>query len=76
MDRVTLARSMATAKTPYGMVPVKLAALDGKVLGATPEFEDCRRLAKAAKVPVRVVWAAAMSAANFEFQGPGGKLKK
>jgi len=75
MGRVTLSRSSATVKTPYGKVSVKLAALDGKVLGATPEFEDCRRLAKAAKVPVRVVWAAAMSAANFEFQGAGGKLK-
>jgi uncharacterized protein (DUF111 family) len=32
-------------------------------LGATPEFEDCRKLALRAKVPIRQVLAAASAAA-------------
>ncbi len=43
------ARSFAKVATPYGPVRVKLAALDGEVLGAQPEFEDCRRLAAAGR---------------------------
>ena len=52
-----LARSFVKVATPYGAVRVKLAALDGEVLGAHPEFEDCRRLAARARVPVREVVA-------------------
>lgn len=62
--RATLARSIAEAETPYGRVRVKLAALDGEVIGAEPEFDDCRRRARAGSVPVRRVWTAATSAAS------------
>jgi uncharacterized protein (DUF111 family) len=40
-----------------------VAALDGRVLGATPEFDDCRRLAARAGVPVRAVLTEATVAA-------------
>jgi uncharacterized protein (DUF111 family) len=46
---------------------VKVSALDGKVVAATPEFEDCRRLAQAGKAPVRAVLAAATATATFQF---------
>src|SRR6185436_5708823 len=62
-DRVVLGRSTAKVETRYGPVTVKVAALDGEVLGAAPEFEDCRRLAGRAGVPVRVVLAEATAAA-------------
>lgn len=64
MERFTLARAFERVETPYGAVRIKLGALDGAVLGATPEFEDCRRLAARAKAPVRVVLAAATAAAQ------------
>jgi uncharacterized protein (TIGR00299 family) protein len=64
LDRVVLARSFAEVATPYGRVRVKLAALDGVVVGAHPEFEECRRLAARADVPVREVVAAAAAAAR------------
>ena len=67
LGRTVLARSSAEVKTPYGKVSVKLSALDGQVLAATPEFEDCRRLARAAGVPVRAVLAAASAAAAIQF---------
>jgi uncharacterized protein (TIGR00299 family) protein len=64
LERVVLARSFVKVATRYGSVRTKLAALDGEVLGAHPEFEDCRRLAARARVPVREVVAAAAAAAR------------
>jgi uncharacterized protein (DUF111 family) len=42
---------------------VKVAARAGQVLGATPEFEDCRKAAGRAGVSVRRVVAEAEAAA-------------
>jgi len=64
LERVVLARSFVKVATPHGTVGVKLAALDGEVLGAHPEFDDCRRLAARARVPVREVVGAAAAAAR------------
>src|SRR6185437_5483916 len=69
LDRVVLARSFETVATPYGKVRVKLGALDGEILGAQPEFDDCRRLATVAQVPVREVLAAAAAAARALLPG-------
>jgi len=64
LERVVLARSFIKVATRYGDVRAKLAALDGEVLGEHPEFDDCRRLAARARVPVREVVAAAAVAAS------------
>jgi uncharacterized protein (TIGR00299 family) protein len=64
LERVVLARSFIKVATKYGPVRAKLAALDGEVLGAHPEFEECRRLAGRAGVPVREVVGAAAAAAR------------
>jgi hypothetical protein len=64
MARAVLARAFERVATPWGPVRVKLGALDGEVLGAKPELEDCRRLAVKAGVPVRAVHAAATAAAQ------------
>jgi len=73
LDRVVLARSFATIETPYGAVRVKVAALDGEVLGAQPEFEDCRRLAVKSRVPAREVLSAAAAAARRLLPRPRGR---
>jgi uncharacterized protein (TIGR00299 family) protein len=62
--RTVLARARASVKVAQGTVAVKLSAWQGRVLSATPEFEDCRRLATAAGVPVRTVLSAATAAAQ------------
>jgi len=64
VQRATLARALAQVATPHGPVRVKVAGLDGTPIGAEPEFEDCRRRAREAGVPVRRVWAEALAAAN------------
>ena len=53
-------RQFVAVSTAWGDVRVKLKKLDGRVVGATPEFEDCRRLAQERGVPVKFVWEAAM----------------
>jgi uncharacterized protein (DUF111 family) len=61
MERSVLSRALAQVKTPFGVVTIKLAADATGVLGATPEFDDCQRLAAEANVPVRAVMAAALA---------------
>jgi uncharacterized protein (DUF111 family) len=48
--------------TPVGIVRVKVASRGGQVLNATPEFEDCAKLAAASILPVKAVQALAMKA--------------
>ena len=62
VSRSVLGRSMEKVHTPYGAIGIKVAALDGTPIGASPENEDCRREAERAAVPVRHVWAAAVAA--------------
>jgi uncharacterized protein (TIGR00299 family) protein len=77
MTRAVLARAFETVKTSFGPVRVKIGALDGEVMGAQPEFEDCRRLAARAGVPVRAVLAAATAAAHELVTGrSGGRTRK
>ena len=73
LTRAVLARAFETVDTSFGRVRVKLGALDGEVLGAQPEFEDCRRLAARAGVPVRAVLAAATAAAQGVVEGRTGR---
>jgi uncharacterized protein (TIGR00299 family) protein len=63
MQRTVLDRALARVTTSFGEVRVKVASRVGVILGATPEFEDCRKLALRAKVPVRRVVAEANAAA-------------
>jgi hypothetical protein len=76
VGRAVLARSSTAVETRFGRVSVKLSALGGEVLAATPEFEDCRRLAAAGKVPVRVVQAEAAAAAVRLLPGGAGRTKR
>ena len=63
VERRALERSVVSVETPYGPIDVKVARLNGQVVNEMPEFEQCRRAAKEAGVPlkrveeaVRVAW--------------------
>ena len=71
MQRTVLDRSLAKVRTSWGEVRVKVASRAGEILGATPEFEDCRKLALRGKVPVRRVVAEANAAALPLLRGRG-----
>jgi uncharacterized protein (DUF111 family) len=62
MTRECLERDTVAVETPLGAVRVKVARLGGEALNATPEFDDCVRLADATGRPVKEIHAAAMKA--------------
>jgi uncharacterized protein (TIGR00299 family) protein len=64
--RRCLARSMHQVETPYGVVRVKAARWGAgrDAWRASPEYEDCRRLATEKGVPLREVYRAAEQAAT------------
>ena len=62
MARTCLDRAIETVDTPYGSIRFKVARQDGRELNASPEFEDCERLAAAHGVSIKAVQAAAISA--------------
>jgi uncharacterized protein (TIGR00299 family) protein len=63
-QRRTLARQSITVATPLGDVRMKVARMNGTVLNAAPEFEDCQRIAAATGIPLKEV----LAVANYHFQ--------
>jgi uncharacterized protein (TIGR00299 family) protein len=59
-ERRVLAREWETVRTAFGEVRIKVARLNGHIRQASPEFEDCRKLAEAKNVPLQRVMDAAM----------------
>ena len=53
--RRVLAREAVTVKTPHGDVRMKVARLNGHILNAAPEFDDCRRVAEEHRVPLKQI---------------------
>jgi hypothetical protein len=51
-------------ETPLGSVRMKVSRMNGTILNATPEYEDCQKIAAAQGVPLKQV----ITAASFEFQ--------
>ena len=64
VEKVKLDRRVEKIDTKYGQVTVKIASMNGEVLNARPEYEDCRKLALAGKVPLKKVLAEAEAKAK------------
>lgn len=61
--RETLERRAVPVETPWGPVTVKLGlAGDGSIVNRAPEFEECRKLAESAGVPLKEIYRAALAA--------------
>ena len=54
--RYKLKRKTKTVKTKYGSVRVKTGYLNNKLNTVSPEYEDCKRLARKFKVSLRRVY--------------------
>jgi uncharacterized protein (DUF111 family) len=65
--RRCLPRELVTVATPWGPVAVKLGRLGTEVVTASPEYEDCARLAAMHGVPVQRVYAVALGEAQKLF---------
>jgi uncharacterized protein (TIGR00299 family) protein len=59
--RRILDREFAVTETPFGPVKLKIGKLNGKVVQATPEYEDVARLACENNVPFLEVYRAALN---------------
>ncbi len=62
--RKVLDRELVPVETQFGEVRMKISRMNGSVLNATPEYEDCQRLAAEKGIPLKQV----IAAAAFEFQ--------
>jgi pyridinium-3,5-bisthiocarboxylic acid mononucleotide nickel chelatase len=62
MTRECLERRTVTVATSVGDVRIKVAARNGQILNAAPEFEDCVRLADAHNLPAKNIQALAIKA--------------
>jgi uncharacterized protein (DUF111 family) len=62
VERDALDRTFVEVATPYGAVKVKVALLEGREVGAQPEYDDCLARARERGVAVREVIAAAQAA--------------
>jgi uncharacterized protein (TIGR00299 family) protein len=69
VGRRKLPREIAAVDTVYGKVKMKISRRSGEVLTATPEYEDCRRIAKEKNVPLKTV----MEEAKNQFSRRGAE---
>lgn len=64
VGRRTLERTTEKARTKFGDVRVKVSSGPGGVRTVSPEYDDCVRLARAARAPLKTVYEAARLAAQ------------
>lgn len=61
-------RSFIEVKLPQGSVKVKFSQAGGQILNIAPEFEDCRKLAEASKMPLKKIMQMAAAAAEAQLE--------
>ena len=69
--RRTLAREFLSVDTGHGPVRMKISRLNGSVLNATPEYDDCQRIASEKGIPLKDV----LAAASYAFQNQHKPVK-
>jgi len=62
LRRLTLGRETVNIETRYGTVAVRVARAPDGTPNIAPEYESCRRAAKAGGVPLKLVYQAAIAA--------------
>ncbi|MCU0242973.1 MAG: LarC family nickel insertion protein, partial [Vicinamibacteria bacterium] len=61
-ERTVLDRETIAVSTRYGELTMKIGCRAGRVYNVQPEFDECVKAAQAHGVPVKEVWAEAVSA--------------
>lgn len=69
MDRLCLERRVERVQTPLGEVAVKIGLWGDDILKVSPEYEDCRRLARESGRPLREVFDLARRAIDAKYFG-------
>ncbi len=60
VQRRTLCRESIAVETKLGRVSVKIARLNGQILNAVPEYDDCQKIAAERAIPLKQVMAEVM----------------
>ena len=60
-ERICLDRRWEEVVTPFGKIRIKIGERDGRVITASPEYEDCKRAAIEHGVAVRHIYESAVS---------------
>ena len=68
--RKKLTREIKEVDTTYGKVRIKISKRGDEILTATPEYEDCRRIAEERKIPLKQVMEE--TASQFSRKGAKG----
>jgi hypothetical protein len=55
-QRRTLHREVRSVETEWGKINVKISRLGDDILRVTPEYEDCKKIAKKLNVPLLEVY--------------------
>ncbi|MGB2636592.1 MAG: nickel pincer cofactor biosynthesis protein LarC [Candidatus Acidiferrum sp.] len=69
VERRALPREFVKVSTRFGEVRVKLSRTAGRVQHASPEFDDCRKLAEEKNVPLHEVMEQAMLRFEEQYKG-------
>ncbi len=69
MDRIVLDRQSMEVQTPYGKVAVKVGSMGGDIMQFSPEYENCKQIARKKKVPVKKVYESALQSAEKKLKG-------
>jgi uncharacterized protein (TIGR00299 family) protein len=69
-QRLALSRRTCAVETPWGEVGVKIGMLRGDIVQVSPEYEDCRRVATRAGVPLKKVYESAVASFRSSEDAP------
>ena len=69
MDRIILDRQSIEVPTPYGKVSVKVGSRAGKMMHFSPEYENCKQIARKKKIPIKMVYDSAVKSAGSKLKG-------
>lgn len=70
-ERMCLDRRWKEVVTEFGAIRIKIGERDGRVITASPEYEDCKRAAAEHGAPIRRVHEAALAAYGAAAHDPG-----
>lgn len=71
MRRMVLARDIVNVGTRWGDVRVKVGKLEGRITSISPEYEDCRKIAKDKGIPIKEVYEEVRAEAWKVLKGRG-----
>ena len=65
-NRIKAHRSIEELKTKFGAMKFKIARVDGRIINAAPEYDECKRVALGKGIPLKQVMEAARAVAAVQ----------